>query len=493
MSRTRVLLAFSLTLIVFLGSLNVSADSAVDSDGDGVYDWNDDFPDDPTKTRDFDGDGIADFLIVRRDNDGFENGSFDADWTTYGWTNFGNANWTVSNVSAINGNFSAKAGDMLYVGNSWLSLNATNMIADTDTDGDGNYDKATFSFSLNFTTNSLYNMIVFCIDTEHCTRTSGFTQRWGGGINFTSDFTYLVNPGSHVFYFVYYRDGLNGPATVILDDVSFSIQPYIVNLDTDDDNDGVDDQEDAFPYNSTEWLDTDRDGIGNNADPDDDNDGYPDEYDAWPLDPCAWADFDQDGSPNEVEPDCWTDLIEDEDIDGDGIPNDSDSHPQNPAEWNDFDGDGIGDNEDRDDDGDGVEDTIDAFPNHPTEWEDTDGDRVGNNADQDDDGDGFLDTEDAFPLDLNEWLDTDRDGIGNNEDTDDDGDGVLDSEDAFPLDSSEWSDVNGDGLGDNAHPLNIIEIIRYYPLTIILFSIPLVVIGGVFYRIRQLSSVRDSP
>ncbi|HEV2815179.1 MAG TPA: choice-of-anchor D domain-containing protein, partial [Solirubrobacteraceae bacterium] len=55
--------------------------------------------------------------------------------------------------------------------------------------------------------------------------------------------------------------------------------------DTDDDNDGVPDDQDAFPRNPAETLDTDADGTGNNADPDDDNDGAPDERDAYPLDP----------------------------------------------------------------------------------------------------------------------------------------------------------------------------------------------------------------
>ncbi|KKL88557.1 hypothetical protein LCGC14_1923510, partial [marine sediment metagenome] len=47
-------------------------------------------------------------------------------------------------------------------------------------------------------------------------------------------------------------------------------------IDTDDDNDGVPDFEDAFPYDITEALDTDLDGIGNNKDLDDDNDGISD-------------------------------------------------------------------------------------------------------------------------------------------------------------------------------------------------------------------------
>ena len=46
--------------------------------------------------------------------------------------------------------------------------------------------------------------------------------------------------------------------------------------DSDDDNDDVLDNDDAFPLDATEWLDTDLDGIGNNADTDDDNDGVSD-------------------------------------------------------------------------------------------------------------------------------------------------------------------------------------------------------------------------
>ena len=44
----------------------------------------------------------------------------------------------------------------------------------------------------------------------------------------------------------------------------------------DADSDGVPDAEDAFPNDASESIDTDRDGIGNNADTDDDGDGYSD-------------------------------------------------------------------------------------------------------------------------------------------------------------------------------------------------------------------------
>jgi hypothetical protein len=57
-----------------------------------------------------------------------------------------------------------------------------------------------------------------------------------------------------------------------------------MEADSDDDNDGVLDSDDAFPLDATESVDTDSDGIGNNADTDDDNDGILDSDDPFPLD-----------------------------------------------------------------------------------------------------------------------------------------------------------------------------------------------------------------
>jgi hypothetical protein len=60
------------------------------------------------------------------------------------------------------------------------------------------------------------------------------------------------------------------------------------DVDHDDDGDGWEDSEDAFPLDPTEWLDTDGDGVGNKADTDDDGDGHDDSRDAYPLDPGKW-------------------------------------------------------------------------------------------------------------------------------------------------------------------------------------------------------------
>ena len=214
------------------------------------------------------------------------------------------------------------------------------------------------------------------------------------------------------------------------------------NADPDDDNDGVVDSEDAFPLDASESVDTDKDGIGNNADTDDDNDGVVDSEDAFPLDAAESVDTDGDGIGNNSDPD----------DDNDGVVDSDDVFPLDASESVDTDLDGIGNNSDTDDDNDSVVDSDDAFPLDAAESVDTDGDGIGNNADTDDDNDGIVDSDDAFPLDASESVDTDLDGIGNNSDTDDDNDGVVDSEDAFPLDASESVDTDGDGIGNNADP-----------------------------------------
>ena len=212
------------------------------------------------------------------------------------------------------------------------------------------------------------------------------------------------------------------------------------NADTDDDNDGTLDTEDAFPLDDSEDTDTDGDGTGDNADTDDDNDGTVDAEDAFPLDDSEDTDTDGDGTGDNA----------DTDDDNDGTLDLEDAFPLDDSEDTDTDGDGTGDNADTDDDNDGALDTEDAFPLDDSEDTDTDGDGTGDNADTDDDNDGALDTEDAFPLDDSEDTDTDGDGTGDNADTDDDNDGTLDTEDGFPLDDSEDTDTDGDGTGDNA-------------------------------------------
>ncbi|WP_168204113.1 Calx-beta domain-containing protein [Aliikangiella coralliicola] len=84
----------------------------------------------------------------------------------------------------------------------------------------------------------------------------------------------------------------------------------------DSDDDGVWDSEDAFPNDPTETVDTDGDGIGNNADTDDDNDGVLDGDDAFPEDASESADGDADGVGDNSDVDLDNDgLIEIDSLD----------------------------------------------------------------------------------------------------------------------------------------------------------------------------------
>jgi hypothetical protein len=221
-------------------------------------------------------------------------------------------------------------------------------------------------------------------------------------------------------------------------------------LDSDDDGDNVQDVNDTFPLDASEWDDTDNDGTGDNADLDDDNDGYDDltEFS------CGSDPLLSNSIPSDFDNDLTCDSL-DEDDDNDGYDDISDAFPMDDQEWYDSDNDGTGNNADTDDDGDGFSDNIEitcaSDPlNSFSVPDDFDGDGSCDLMDGDMDGDNYPNPVDAFPLDPNEWFDTDSDGFGNNIDIDDDGDSISDAYDAFPLDSSEWSDNENDGLGDNS-------------------------------------------
>lgn len=214
--------------------------------------------------------------------------------------------------------------------------------------------------------------------------------------------------------------------------------------DGDIDGDGVLNLADAFPYDSTEQLDTDSDNVGDHGDN------------------CPFI-------PNETQENLDSDAFGnlcDNDIDGDGVTNAIDVFPTDPGETLDSDSDGVGDNSDAfpsdplesaDADEDGVGDNADAFPTDPNETVDSDSDGVGNNADAfpndpsettDSDSDGVGDNSDAFPLDATETVDTDGDLIGNNADDDDDGDGLSDAFEALLGTDPLSPDSDNDGISD---------------------------------------------
>jgi hypothetical protein len=237
---------------------------------------------------------------------------------------------------------------------------------------------------------------------------------------------------------------------------------------------------DSFPFDSTQWQDTDEDQYGDNW-----ADGSWNESRAnWSI--GEWLD-------NATTPDSCPfitgfsnqDRFGCPDEDGDGWSNPdenwtkaegADAFPTIPSQWSDRDGDGWGDNQTE-----GAE-QVDAFPDNPSQWLDSDGDGWGDNQSY-----GATQIDD-FPLINSQYRDSDGDGYGDNligyegdvclhstiEEVesgwiswadrfgclDSDMDGYSDSDDwwmahpdgfadAFENDPTQWHDTDDDGYGDN--------------------------------------------
>src|SRR2546423_246018 len=155
----------------------------------------------------------------------------------------------------------------------------------------------------------------------------------------------------------------------------------------DADFDGVPDGSDNCPavYNPSQ-TDSDFDLAGDACDDDIDGDGSANAADAFPLDPSEQVDTDGDG------------IGDNADTDGDGYADSVDALPDDRTEHVDSDGDGVGDNAAPDDDNDGVPDPADNCPTTSNASQaNYDGDLLGDACDADDDNDGFPDAIDALP------------------------------------------------------------------------------------------------
>jgi predicted flap endonuclease-1-like 5' DNA nuclease len=159
------------------------------------------------------------------------------------------------------------------------------------------------------------------------------------------------------------------------------------NTDLDDDDDGWSDNDEATcgsnPLDDTNQpVDTDSDAICDVMDTDDDNDGVPDSNDMCPGHDDT-LDWDEDGIPDGCDGNM--------DMDGDGIPNNEDECDNTPlAEINQIDEDGCGPSESGDDDGDNIPNANDLCPDTPA-------DEIPNTSgcgasQRDSDGDGWTDS-----------------------------------------------------------------------------------------------------
>ncbi|MDC1250216.1 gliding motility-associated C-terminal domain-containing protein, partial [Flavobacteriaceae bacterium] len=220
-------------------------------------------------------------------------------------------------------------------------------------------------------------------------------------------------------------------------------------IDSDIDGDGYENTNDLFPLDKSEWIDSDNDGIGDNADTDDDNDNW---LDTDELE-CGTDPLDSSDTPLDTDGDKEADCV-DLDDDNDTYPDTDDAFPLDATEWIDSDQDGIGNNADTDDDNDEyldqdeIECQSDPLDSSSTP-KDFDGDLLPDCIDIDDDNDDCLDVDDDYPFDPAYCKDTDGDGIDDEFDFDSDNDGVPDDRDAFPLDPNGSVDSDGDGIPDS--------------------------------------------
>ena len=145
------------------------------------------------------------------------------------------------------------------------------------------------------------------------------------------------------------------------------MDPNSIIVDDDFDDDGTLNDEDAFPYDASETLDTDNDGIGNNTDSDDDGDGHSDSHEIT----CESNPLDSNSVPLDNDGDEICNGSDDDD-DGDGFIDSNDDFPLDNSAATDTDSDGYPDTffdgfttladglttVDLDDDNDGFSDTI---------------------------------------------------------------------------------------------------------------------------------------
>jgi hypothetical protein len=409
------------------GSVDADCDGiaeVTDSDGDGVLDPDDAFPNDPSESADTDGDGVGD------NADAFPNDSsetVDTDGDGVG-----------DNADAFPGDSSESAdsdGDGVGDNTDAFPFDGSETV---DTDGDGVGDVGD----------------ICPLDATDDTDLDGVCD--------SDD----VCPG--------YDDGVDGDG----DGTADGCDACPVDYFNDSDGDGLCDSADFCPLDALNDADLDGlcaevDACPNDPDNDIDYDGVCGDLDICPndgandadgdgvcgdVDTCAGGDdsldADADGTadfcdmcPNDAENDADMDGLcadvdicpadGDNDLDNDGVCGDVDWCPADY--YDDSDGDAVCDSDDpcpddveNDADGDGFCESSDNCPAIANaSQDDADGDTIGDACEPDDDGDGVIDDNDNCPMDANlDQADADADGAGDICDADADGDSVMDGEDA---------------------------------------------------------------
>lgn len=389
-----------------------------DSDGDSFSNPDDVFPFDPNEWKDTDGDGVGDNgdafpnnpnETADTDNDGVGNNS-DSDADNDGFIN--------CSPIDLNGPSNCNKDKFPLDPTEWIDTDSDDVGDNADEDDDN--DSIPDSW-----------------------------DRFSKDVNHFSDFDNDALPDSTF---------AASPAQI----AALPVGSAFFVFDEDADNDGVPNQWDALPYDSSEWFDTDNDNLGNNIDQDKDGDGFPDFLDLFPYDISEWLDNDQDGIGDNL----------DNDDDNDGAPDYWDDLKFIDNAYSDFDNDGRGDQGNLDIDGDLVTNgvwactriqvtpvvvhydcgfqgytvptitaDICAYPRYTYR-------QIGQ-------------PRDLFVWDETESRDNDYDCLADNTDEDDDNDGIPDSWDDFPINDVKervlsWADIDGDGNPNSTYFYNSI-------------------------------------
>ena len=293
--------------------------NSTDSDGDGVPDDEDDYPNDPYRVGPYQNEGIGHIILV---SEGGQTG-FNFDDVAITFVEY------ASNISYLT-DF-----DNLSVGTSvtdqYLSQGAlysvvmggsvTGTIGDlvNGTQGISDFGSSSPNAVIVGGLGAAVRIDIIDPDTGLAeTAARGIEMRLGDGDSGSESFRVEVydHNGSilHNESFTTYGGAVNGG-------VNFSYWYPIVDSDGDgvsDDQDGCADGDSGWTSNSsTDFdgdgcrdateddddngdgiidVDSDCDGLGDEVDSDDDNDGIPDETDAFPYNPYEWSDMDNDGT-----------------------------------------------------------------------------------------------------------------------------------------------------------------------------------------------------
>ncbi len=360
----------SLLLVILLSACGSSgSNESPDSDGDGVIDSQDAFPQNRSESKDSDGDGVGDNTDNCLNTANLD--QLDSDQDLKGDV----CDADIDNDTVVNEVDNCP----LIVNNNQLNTDADAQgdVCDADKDNDTVLNEAD-NCPLNVNTNQL--------------NTDGDVL--GDACDTDIDNDTVLNEAD------------NCPLIVNTDQLNTDDDSQGDACDADKDNDTVLNDVDNCPLNdNTNQLNTDADSLGDACDSDSDNDTVLNAVDSCPL----IINTNQLNTDATFENgDALGDACDNDD-DADGVLDGDDAFPINKDETKDTDSDGVGDNADN----------CVAVANASqlnTDLNFTNGDALGNACDPNDDGDAALDGTDPFPLDPTEWQDVDNDEIGDQKD-----------------------------------------------------------------------------